>query len=125
MLEAGLNFGFMAREGVLKENIDGEALLWAHSRLEKLDSKNKVLIVLCDGAPVDDSTLSVNSERYLQNHLEFVISNLEEKASVTLFGIGIDHPLIQIYKNSLMVKEEQSIEEAIIACLEVVSISSD
>ena len=85
------NLGLMLREGILKENIDGEALLWAHGRLLSRTEERKILMVISDGAPVDDSTLSVNSGSYLEQHLRQVIEEIESKSPVELIAIGIGH----------------------------------
>src|SRR3546814_9086149 len=83
------NLGLMLREGILKENIDGEALLWAHSRLIARPEQRRILMVISDGAPVDDSTLSVNPGNYLERHLRAVIGYIETRSSVELLAIGI------------------------------------
>ncbi|HEY4124145.1 MAG TPA: hypothetical protein VGM36_05990, partial [Rhizomicrobium sp.] len=85
------NLGLMLREGLLKENIDGEALLWAHARLLARPEQRRILMVISDGAPVDDSTLSVNAGNYLEKHLRKVIEEIETKSSVELTAIGIGH----------------------------------
>ncbi|MGG2329473.1 hypothetical protein ACE40V_24280, partial [Salmonella enterica] len=85
------NLGLMMREGLLKENIDGEALLWAHNRLIGRGEDRKILMVISDGAPVDDSTLSVNSGSYLERHLRQVIGWIETRSPVELIAIGIGH----------------------------------
>ncbi|HWU49828.1 MAG TPA: cobaltochelatase subunit CobT [Asticcacaulis sp.] len=100
------NLGLMMREGLLKENIDGEALQWAHSRLAGRPEQRKILMVISDGAPVDDSTLSVNSGHYLENHLRKVIHEIENapKSSgrhVELVAIGIGHDVTRYYKRAL------------------------
>ena len=100
------NLGLMMREGLLKENIDGEALQWAYSRLVNRPEQRKILMVISDGAPVDDSTLSVNSGHYLENHLRKVINDIETapKASgrhVELVAIGIGHDVTRYYKRAL------------------------
>ena len=81
----------MLKEGLLKENIDGEALLWASSRISKRPESRKILIVISDGAPVDDSTLSVNNSNYLEKHLKSTILAIEEKSKIELLAIGIGH----------------------------------
>jgi len=96
----------MMREGLLKENIDGEALQWAYSRLVNRPEQRKILMVISDGAPVDDSTLSVNSGHYLENHLRKVINDIETapKTSgrhVELVAIGIGHDVTRYYKRAL------------------------
>ena len=84
-------FGAMLREGLLKENVDGEALAWSHDRLLKRHEERKILIVISDGAPVDDSTLSANRENFLDNHLREIISKIEKDSPVELQAIGIGH----------------------------------
>jgi len=83
------HFGAMLREGLLKENIDGEALSWSHERLIKRNEERKILIVISDGAPVDDSTLSANREDYLDNHLKKIISQIEKDSPIELQAIGM------------------------------------
>ncbi|MGA9657756.1 MAG: cobaltochelatase subunit CobT [Asticcacaulis sp.] len=100
------NLGLMMREGLLKENIDGEALQWAHSRLVNRPEQRKILMVISDGAPVDDSTLSVNSGHYLENHLRKVIDSIEAPSKVpnkhvALVAIGIGHDVTRYYKRAL------------------------
>jgi cobaltochelatase CobT len=95
------NLGLMMREGLLKENIDGEALQWAHSRLLVRPEARKILLVISDGAPVDDSTLSVNNGHYLENHLRHVIADIEANPRVELCAIGIGHDVTRYYKRAL------------------------
>jgi cobaltochelatase CobT len=95
--EADTNFGLMMREGLLKENIDGEALLWAYSRFEKHSSKRKLLFVLSDGAPVDDSTLSVNPSNFLDAHTIATINRIKTVTDIELYGIGIEHDVSRYY----------------------------
>jgi cobaltochelatase CobT len=93
------NFGLMAREGLLKENIDGEAILWAASRLQQQPSTNRILFVISDGAPVDDSTLSTNPANYLEKHLLAVIDTLSTKLS--LYAIGVGYDVSRYYPNAI------------------------
>jgi cobaltochelatase CobT len=96
--EADTNFGLMMREGLLKENIDGEALLWTYSRLERYSSKKrKLLFVLSDGAPVDDSTLSVNPANFLDAHTIATINWIKTATDIELYGIGIEHDVSRYY----------------------------
>ena len=95
------NLGLMMREGLLKENIDGEALQWAYGRLAGRPEQRKILMVISDGAPVDDSTLSVNSGHYLENHLRKVIADIESAGRVELVAIGIGHDVTRWYKRAL------------------------
>ena len=102
------NLGLMLREGLLKENIDGEALLWAHHRLLGQTEQRRILMVISDGAPVDDSTLSVNSGNYLERHLRDVIEWIEVKSSVELIAIGIGHDVTRYYRRAVtLVDAEQ------------------
>ena len=95
------NLGLMMREGLLKENIDGEALQWAYGRLIGRSEQRKILMVISDGAPVDDSTLSVNNGHYLENHLRKVIQEIETSRRVELVAIGIGHDVTRYYKRAL------------------------
>ena len=88
----------MMREGLLKENIDGEALIWAHNRLMARPESRRILMVISDGAPVDDSTLSVNAGNYLDKHLRQVIDEIETKSPVELVAIGIGHDVTRYYR---------------------------
>ncbi len=96
------SFGVMAREGLLKENIDGEALLWAASRLLLQPASNRILFVFSDGAPVDDSTLSVNAGNFLEKHLLSVIPQVSR--DITLYGVGIGYDLGRYYPNAIRAK---------------------
>jgi cobaltochelatase CobT len=95
------SLGLMLREGLLKENIDGEALLWAHDRLINRPEQRKILMVISDGAPVDDSTLSVNSGNYLERHLRDVIGWIEGLSPVELIAIGIGHDVTRYYRRAV------------------------
>jgi len=102
------NLGLMMREGLLKENIDGEALLWAHNRLIARAEQRRILMVISDGAPVDDSTLSVNTGNYLERHLRSVIDYIETRSPVELTAIGIGHDVTRYYKRAVtLVDAEQ------------------
>jgi cobaltochelatase CobT len=102
---ARTSLGLMMREGLLKENIDGEALLWAHSRLIARTEDRKILMVISDGAPVDDSTLSVNSGSYLEKHLRQVIGWIEGKSPVQLVAIGIGHDVTRYYQRAVTIMD--------------------
>ncbi len=102
---ARTSLGLMMREGLLKENIDGEALLWAHSRLIARPEDRKILMVISDGAPVDDSTLSVNSGSYLEKHLRQVIGWIEGKSPVELVAIGIGHDVTRYYARAVTIMD--------------------
>ena len=103
------NLGLMMREGLLKENIDGEALMWAHNRLVARPEQRKILMVISDGAPVDDSTLSVNSGNYLERHLRRVIDDIETKSSVELTAIGIGHDVTRYYKRAVTIVDAEQL----------------
>jgi cobaltochelatase CobT len=93
----------MLREGILKENIDGEALLWAHNRLLPRPEERKIMMVISDGAPVDDSTLSVNPGNYLERHLRDVIDWIETRSPVELVAIGIGHDVTRYYRRAVTI----------------------
>ena len=95
------SLGLMLREGILKENIDGEALLWAYNRLRGRSEQRRILMVISDGAPVDDSTLSVNSGNYLEKHLRQVIEMIERSSDVELIAIGIGHDVTRYYRRAV------------------------
>ena len=103
------SLGLMMREGLLKENIDGEALLWAHSRLIARPEDRKILMVISDGAPVDDSTLSVNSGSYLERHLRQVIGWIEAKSPVELAAIGIGHDVTRYYARAVTIMDAEQL----------------
>lgn len=103
------SLGLMMREGLLKENIDGEALLWAHSRLISRSEERKILMVISDGAPVDDSTLSVNSGTYLERHLRQVISWIEARSPVELVAIGIGHDVTRYYQRAVTIMDAEQL----------------
>ena len=106
---ARTNLGLMMREGLLKENIDGEALLWAHSRLIARPEERRILMVISDGAPVDDSTLSVNSGSYLERHLRQVIGWIEGKSPVELVAIGIGHDVTRYYARAVTIMDAEQL----------------
>ena len=108
------NLGLMMREGILKENIDGEALLWAHSRLLARQEDRRILMVISDGAPVDDSTLSVNSAGYLEAHLRKVIDWIERQSPVQLVAIGIGHDVTRYYKRAVTIMDAEQLGGTII-----------
>ena len=107
------NLGLMLREGILKENIDGEAIAWASDRLNKRIEKRKILMVISDGAPVDDSTLSTNSGSYLDKHLRQVIKKTEANSNIELLAIGIGHDVTRYYKQALTIIEVDQLGSAI------------
>ena len=108
------NLGLMMREGLLKENIDGEALLWAHTRLLARPEDRRILMVISDGAPVDDSTLSVNQAGYLEGHLRKVIGWIEKQSPVQLAAIGIGHDVTRYYKRSVTIMDVEQLGGTII-----------
>jgi cobaltochelatase CobT len=103
------NLGLMMREGLLKENIDGEALMWAHNRMIGRPEDRKILMVISDGAPVDDSTLSVNSGSYLEKHLRQVIGWIEGKSPVELVAIGIGHDVTRYYARAVTIMDAEQL----------------
>jgi cobaltochelatase CobT len=103
------NLGLMMREGLLKENIDGEALAWAHSRLLARPEQRRILMMISDGAPVDDSTLSVNSGSYLERHLRQVINEIETRSPVELLAIGIGHDVTRYYRRAVTVTDAEEL----------------
>ena len=107
------NLGLMMREGLLKENIDGEALIWAHNRLLGRREQRRILMVISDGAPVDDSTLSVNSGNYLERHLRQVISDIEGKSPIELIAIGIGHDVTRYYKRAVTIVDAEELGGAL------------
>jgi cobaltochelatase CobT len=111
---ARASLGLMMREGLLKENIDGEALLWAHARLIARPEERKILMVISDGAPVDDSTLSVNSGSYLERHLRQVIGWIETKSPVELAAIGIGHDVTRYYSRAVTIMDADQLGGTII-----------
>jgi cobaltochelatase CobT len=103
------NLGLMMREGLLKENIDGEALDWAHKRLLARPEQRKILMVISDGAPVDDSTLSVNAGNYLERHLRHVIAEIETRSPVELIAIGIGHDVTRYYRRAVTIVDAEEL----------------
>jgi cobaltochelatase CobT len=103
------NLGLMLREGLLKENIDGEALLWAHNRLVTRPEQRRILMVISDGAPVDDSTLSVNPGNYLEQHLRRVIDWIESYSPVQLVAIGIGHDVTRYYRRAVTIVDAEQL----------------
>ncbi len=103
------NLGLMMREGLLKENIDGEALAWAHERLLGRPEQRKILMMISDGAPVDDSTLSVNPGNYLERHLRYVIEEIETRSPVELIAIGIGHDVTRYYRRAVTIVDAEEL----------------
>ena len=103
------NLGLMMREGLLKENIDGEALMWAHDRLLGRAEQRRILMVISDGAPVDDSTLSANPGNYLERHLRAVIHWIETRSPVELIAIGIGHDVTRYYRRAVTITDAEQL----------------
>jgi cobaltochelatase CobT len=103
------NLGLMMREGLLKENIDGEALDWAHKRLLARSEQRKILMMISDGAPVDDSTLSVNPGNYLERHLRWVIEDIETRSPIELIAIGIGHDVTRYYRRAVTIVDAEEL----------------
>lgn len=103
------NLGLMLKDGLLKENIDGEALFWAWQRLKTRVEKRKILMVISDGAPVDDSTLSTNGSEYLENHLKRMIRKIENRAEIELVAIGIGHDVTRYYKHAVTISKAEEL----------------
>ena len=103
------NLGLMMREGLLKENIDGEALIWAHNRLLARGEQRRIMMVISDGAPVDDSTLSVNAGNYLEKHLRNVIEDIETQSPVELIAIGIGHDVTRYYRRAVTIVDAEQL----------------
>jgi len=111
------NLGLMLKEGLLKENIDGEAISWAFSRLNKRKEERKILMVISDGAPVDDSTLSVNSGDYLEKHLKKIVKFIENKSDIEILAIGIGHDVSRYYKKAIKIIDVQELGDVMISQL--------
>jgi cobaltochelatase CobT len=103
------NLGLMLKEGLLKENIDGEALMWAHNRLLGRPEQRRIVMVISDGAPVDDSTLSVNNGSYLERHLREVIHWIENSSTVELVAIGIGHDVTRYYRRAVTIVDAEQL----------------
>ena len=108
------NLGLMLKEGLLKENIDGEAISWAYSRIKKRREERKILMVISDGAPVDDSTLSVNSGDFLEKHLKKVVKSIENKNDVEILAIGIGHDVSRYYNKAIKITDVQELGDVMI-----------
>ncbi len=103
------NLGLMMREGLLKENIDGEALNWAYRRLLARSEQRRILMMISDGAPVDDSTLSVNSGNYLERHLRWIIEEIETRSPIELIAIGIGHDVTRYYRRAVTIVDAEEL----------------
>ena len=99
------NLGLMLKEGLLKENIDGEAIMWAYNRIKKREEERKILMIISDGAPVDDSTLSVNSGDFLEKHLKKMVKFIENKKDVEVLAIGIGHDVSRYYDKAIKITD--------------------
>ena len=111
------NLGLMLKEGLLKENIDGEAITWAYNRLKKRKEERKILMVISDGAPVDDSTLSVNSGDFLEKHLKKVVKFIENTDDIEILAIGIGHDVSRYYKKAIKISDVQELGDVMISQL--------
>ena len=112
--QSKVNLGLMLKEGLLKENIDGEAISWAFNRLKKRAEERKILMVISDGAPVDDSTLSVNSGDYLEKHLKKVVKFIEDKSEIEVLAIGIGHDVSRYYNKAIKISDVQELGDVMI-----------
>ena len=115
--QAKNNLGLMLKEGLLKENIDGEAINWAFSRLKKRREERKILMVISDGAPVDDSTLSVNSGDFLEKHLKKIVKFIEEKKEIEVLAIGIGHDVSRYYSRAIKITDVNDLGDVMISQL--------
>ncbi len=115
--QAKNNLGLMLKEGLLKENIDGEAISWAFSRLKKRKEERKILMVISDGAPVDDSTLSVNSGDFLEKHLKKTVKFIEEKTDIEILAIGIGHDVSRYYNRAIKITDVNELGDVMISQL--------
>jgi len=115
--QAKNNLGLMLKEGLLKENIDGEAISWAFSRLKKRKEERKILMVISDGAPVDDSTLSVNSGDFLEKHLKKIVKFIEEKTEIEVLAIGIGHDVSRYYSRAIKITDVNELGDVMISQL--------
>jgi cobaltochelatase CobT len=111
------NLGLMLKEGLLKENIDGEAITWAYTRLKKRREERKILMVISDGAPVDDSTLSVNSGDFLEKHLKKIVKFIENKGDIEILAIGIGHDVSRYYTKAIKITDVQELGDVMIGQL--------
>ena len=115
--QAKNNIGLMLKEGLLKENIDGEAISWAYNRIKKRKEERKILMVISDGAPVDDSTLSVNSGDFLEKHLKKMVKFIENKSDVEILAIGIGHDVSRYYNKAIKITDVHELGDVMIAQL--------
>ena len=115
--QAKNNLGLMLKEGLLKENIDGEAITWAFNRLKKRREERKILMVISDGAPVDDSTLSVNSGDFLEKHLKKIVKYIEDKTDIEILAIGIGHDVSRYYDRAIKITDVNELGDVMISQL--------
>jgi len=115
--QAKNNIGLMLKEGLLKENIDGEAISWAYNRIKKRKEERKILMVISDGAPVDDSTLSVNSGDFLEKHLKKMVTSIENKSEVEILAIGIGHDVSRYYNKAIKITDVHELGDVMISQL--------
>ncbi|MEK9746229.1 MAG: cobalamin biosynthesis protein CobT [Pelagibacteraceae bacterium] len=115
--QAKSNIGLMLKEGLLKENIDGEAILWAFNRLKKRKEERKILMVISDGAPVDDSTLSVNSGDFLEKHLKKMVKFIEDKTEIEILAIGIGHDVSRYYDRAIKITDVNELGDVMVSQL--------
>ena len=115
--QAKTNIGLMLKEGLLKENIDGEAISWAFTRLKRRKEERKILMVISDGAPVDDSTLSVNSGDFLEKHLKKMVKHIEEKTEIEILAIGIGHDVSRYYNRAIKITDVNELGDVMISQL--------
>ena len=112
--QAKNNLGLMLKEGLLKENIDGEALKWAYNKMNKRKEERKILMVISDGAPVDDSTLSTNTSDYLESNLKKTVKWIENKTNIELLAIGIGHDVTRYYDQAVKITDVQDLGDVMI-----------
>ncbi len=113
--QAKNNLGLMLKEGLLKENIDGEAITWAFSRIKKRKEERKILMLISDGAPVDDSTLSVNSGDFLEKHLKKIVKYIEQKSEIEILAIGIGHDVSRYYSRAIKITDVNELGDVMIS----------
>ena len=111
------SFGLMLHKELLKQNIDGEALLWAHQRLLKRPEQRKILMVISDGAPIDTSTMMANPKNYLVDHLHQVIGHIEKQSTVELLAIGIGHDVTQYYQRAMRILDAKDLSKSMLTHL--------
>ena len=117
--QAKNNLGLMLKEGLLKENIDGEAIAWAFNRIKKRKEERKILMVISDGAPVDDSTLSVNSGDFLEKHLKKIVKFIEQKSEIEILAVGIGHDVSRYYSRAIKITDVNELGDVMISQLSV------